>query len=200
MIKLVYDIRCGFKQLYMTEKDVEWFLDGLFDPNASNWDDDEPQQTAEDFYKESQHMTQSELEEYFTDIGVLGIIEEHTEEDYANTYFKDVCTAQNCVPGFTKIYNLRVEYDPTIEVRFCKNATADYLEPHYYKDGIEVDLDNVNQYNPWMKAGEVMELLGISRKVLSTYVKKGLIKTEPNYTGKQYRYDRESVLALKKKH
>lgn len=199
MIKLVYDIRCGFKQLYMTEKDAEWYLDNMFDPEANDWDGDGPMPTAEDFYKESQHMTQSELEEYFNETRVLGCIAECTEETYAHTFFKEICKAQNCVPGFTKIYNLRVEYDPAIEVKFINDPEEHCLKPHYYKNGVEVDPDQANPYRPWMKAGEAMEILGVSRKVLSTYVKKGLIKVEPNPVGKQYRYNRESILALKNK-
>ena len=47
-----------------------------------------------------------------------------------------------------------------------------------------------------LKASEVMALLGISRPTLCHYVKKGLITIDSNYTGKQYRYNKDSVLAL----
>lgn len=50
-----------------------------------------------------------------------------------------------------------------------------------------------------LKAAEVMALLNISRPTLCHYVKKGLITVDSNYTGKQYRYNKESVLALLKK-
>ena len=50
-----------------------------------------------------------------------------------------------------------------------------------------------------LKANEVMELLDISRVTLCHYVKRGLIKIDTNYTGKQYRYNKDSVLALLKK-
>ena len=50
-----------------------------------------------------------------------------------------------------------------------------------------------------LKANEVMALLDISRPTLCHYVKRGLIKIDTNYTGKQYRYNKESVLALMKK-
>ena len=50
-----------------------------------------------------------------------------------------------------------------------------------------------------LKANEVMALLNISRPTLCHYVKRGLIKIDTNYTGKQYRYNKESVLALMKK-
>lgn len=47
-----------------------------------------------------------------------------------------------------------------------------------------------------LKASEVMALLGISRPTLCHYVKKGLITIDSNYTGKQYRYNKDSVMAL----
>ncbi len=47
-----------------------------------------------------------------------------------------------------------------------------------------------------LKASEVMALLGISRVTLCHYVKKGLITIDSNYTGKQYRYNKDSVMAL----
>ena len=49
-----------------------------------------------------------------------------------------------------------------------------------------------------LKANEVMKLLDISRPTLCHYVKRGLIKIDTNYTGKQYRYNKESVLTLMK--
>lgn len=47
-----------------------------------------------------------------------------------------------------------------------------------------------------LKAKEVMTLLDISRPTLCHYVKRGLITVDTNYTGKQYRYNKDSVLAL----
>lgn len=50
-----------------------------------------------------------------------------------------------------------------------------------------------------LKAAEVMSMLDISRVTLCHYVKRGLVKIDSNYTGKQYRYDYESVMKLKNK-
>ena len=47
-----------------------------------------------------------------------------------------------------------------------------------------------------LKASEVMALLNISRVTLCHYVKRGLITIDTNYTGKQYRYNKDSVMAL----
>ena len=47
-----------------------------------------------------------------------------------------------------------------------------------------------------LKAAEVMSMLNISRPTLCHYVKKGLITIDSNYTGKQYRYNKDYVMAL----
>lgn len=47
-----------------------------------------------------------------------------------------------------------------------------------------------------LKAAEVMSMLNISRPTLCHYVKKGLITIDSNYTGKQYRYNKDSVMTL----
>lgn len=60
----------------------------------------------------------------------------------------------------------------------------------------DVDLKVIINDTNSLKASEVMALLGISRPTLCHYVKKGLITIDSNYTGKQYRYNKDSVLAL----
>ena len=50
-----------------------------------------------------------------------------------------------------------------------------------------------------LKAAEVMSMLNISRPTLCHYAKKGLITIDSNYTGKQYRYNKDSVMTLLKK-
>lgn len=52
--------------------------------------------------------------------------------------------------------------------------------------------------NPTLKAKEVMQILNISRPTLCHYVRDGRIKVVPNPTGKQYLYDKDSVLKLVK--
>lgn len=48
-----------------------------------------------------------------------------------------------------------------------------------------------------LKAGEVMNILNITRVTLCHYVKRGLIEIDTNYTGGQYRYNYDSVMKLK---
>jgi len=64
----------------------------------------------------------------------------------------------------------------------------------------EEELNNFKTFmNPpkALKAAEVMKLLDITRVTLCHYVKRGLIEIDTNYTGKQYRYNAESVYRLK---
>lgn len=55
---------------------------------------------------------------------------------------------------------------------------------------------NTKKLNDSMKAGDVMKVLNITRQTLCHYVKNGLIKIDTNYTGKQYRYNKESVYGI----
>jgi hypothetical protein len=60
----------------------------------------------------------------------------------------------------------------------------------------DVELKVIIQDNGSLKASEVMSMLNISRVTLCHYVKRGLITIDSNYTGKQYRYNKDSVMAL----
>lgn len=73
-----------------------------------------------------------------------------------------------------------------------KQEAINYINSLTEDVDLEVIINNTNS----LKASEVMALLGISRPTLCHYVKKGLITIDSNYTGKQYRYNKESVLAL----
>lgn len=58
MLKLIYDVRCGFKQLYMTETHLEYELDGLF----LNLDEESFNgfKSAKDFYGYCKDLSQAE--------------------------------------------------------------------------------------------------------------------------------------------
>lgn len=60
----------------------------------------------------------------------------------------------------------------------------------------EIEVSVVVSPTDSLKAAEVMKLLNISRVTLCHYVKRGLITVDSNYTGKQYRYNKDSVMAL----
>lgn len=75
-----------------------------------------------------------------------------------------------------------------------KQEAINYINSLTEDVDLKVIINNTNS----LKASEVMALLGISRVTLCHYVKKGLITIDSNYTGKQYRYNKDSVLALLK--
>jgi hypothetical protein len=69
----------------------------------------------------------------------------------------------------------------------------------YFKQREQNSLRLMNKYSDVtsLKAKDVMNLLGISRQTLSTYVKQGLVEIDSIINGK-YRYNKDSVLALLK--
>lgn len=73
-----------------------------------------------------------------------------------------------------------------------KQEAINYINSLTEDVDLKVIINNTNS----LKASEVMSMLNISRPTLCHYVKKGLITIDSNYTGKQYRYNKDSVLAL----
>lgn len=73
-----------------------------------------------------------------------------------------------------------------------KQEAINYINSLTEDVDLKVIINNTNS----LKASEVMALLEISRPTLCHYVKKGLITIDSNYTGKQYRYNKDSVMAL----
>ena len=183
MIKLKYDVKCGWNQLYIVEKDIERDITNLVIP-----DDDIVEQiladdseyvkpTEQEIYDDLKDLSDKQLlDTLINDFGIDCAIFEN-KEYYAHTYFKDICKKEGALPGIFEISNidvLLVDNDP---------SSANYVPP--------------------LRASEVMSILNITRQTLTSYVKRGLIKLEPNPNGKQYRYNAKSVYALlngKKKH
>ena len=96
--------------------------------------------------------------------------------EYSKTFFKHICYADPknpFIPTIFEMTNLRLVLEDTVSV-------------------------NPIERNESLKAKEVMALLNISRPTLCHYVKRGLIKVDTNYTWKQYRYNKDSVLSLMK--
>lgn len=180
MLNLIYDEKCGFKDYYITERNVKISLDHLFEvdyrsiPEEAFIEDDyklPTEQDVENFYNYYKDKPE-ELREYLDACGELAILEEMTIEQYAHTVFKDICfpkKGESFHPGYFEMNNLRLEY--------IKNKKA--KDPNY------------------IKAGEVMEILNISRNTLSTYVKENKLEYIKE-DGKQYKYLLSSVYNLLK--
>ena len=187
MLKLVYNVKCGFKELFITEKNLEedltnWieiFNDGMLecvDEIRKDDPDYEPiPYTEEELYEQYKDDPETLIFDVFN--GITDFIYEATTLEYAKTYFKHICykdLENPFIPGYFEMTNLQL-----------------VLEDEPLKKYVE-------HSNESLKAKEVMALLKISRPTLCHYVKKGLIKIDTNYTGKQYRYNKESVLNLMK--
>lgn len=77
----------------------------------------------------------------------------------------------------------------------------DTIENNYEKNSLNLlnkyqNLLNYLESTETLKASEVMAILRISRETLCNYVKKGLIVAIKKPSGKQYLYDKQSVLNL----
>ncbi|MDY2735908.1 helix-turn-helix domain-containing protein [Intestinibacter sp.] len=184
MLKLIYDVKCGFEEVYVVEKDVEEDLtywinttnESMLEAAAEIQKEDpeykpEPY-TEEELYEQYKDNPKELIEEVFS--GMYDCIAECTVLKFAKTYFKHICYAdpkKPFVPGQFKMMNLRLVLEDKSGKRTLDRNTS-------------------------LKASEVMALLGISRPTLCHYVKKGLITIDSNYTGKQYRYNKDSVMAL----
>jgi hypothetical protein len=186
MLKLIYDTECGFEDVYVVERDVEedltyWMnsANEFMLETAAEIQEEDPDYkpepyTEEDLYEQYKDNPEGLLEEVFP--GTYECIAEFTVLESAKTYFKHICYAdpeKPFVPGHFEMMNLRLVLEDKSGKRTVERNTS-------------------------LKASEVMALLGISRVTLCHYVKKGLITVDSNYTGKQYRYNKDSVLALLK--
>ena len=186
MLKLIYDTECGFNDVYVVEKDVEEDLTSWINnvnefmlESAAEIQKTEPDYTPEPYTEEWLYETYKDMpDELLSEVldGVYDCIAEFTVLESAKTYFKHICYADPAkpfVPGRFEMTNLRLVLDNSSDKKTVERTTS-------------------------LKASEVMALLNISRPTLCHYVKKGLITIDSNYTGKQYRYNKESVLALLK--
>lgn len=179
MLKLKYDVKCGWNQLYIVEKDIETdisFLVGKGDDGCVNY-----AKTEKKFYEKYKDRHDSKL---IYEFGLEDII--YDKEYYTETFFLEVYKNIKSLPTIFKVLNINIIWNG-----FEDGKRADAL---YSAVSCE-DLKRLNT----LRAGEVMDMLNISRNTLCSYVKKGLIKIDPNYKGKQYRYLADSVVALRDK-
>lgn len=184
MLKLLYDLKVGFNDFYLTVKDKEFDLSGvltinkrmLLDASKDGLDDEEMQMsmkepmTEKDLYDTLQADDRGLLDGYLEDHGYFDILYEDDIREYAHTVFKHICfqkDKESIYPGIWEPSNLRLVYDPTVEA----------------------DADLYNAFT----AKEVCDLLQINRQQLYYYVKTGKIKKLPKPGSKQFLYDINDV-------
>lgn len=191
MLKLIYDVKCGFEELYVVKKNQEIDLTGFVDcwnetledfppteeERAAGYDNLDPTTIEEVYNQYKDRPLQLLDDERFTCVGE--VISEEMTMECINTYFRHICKVnlKNPIcPELLELSNVRLVL--TDETTAVVNSTPIIKTKS-------------------LKAKEVMELLKISRQTLSNYVKQGLIKVDSTINGK-YRYNKESVLSLMK--
>ena len=165
----------------MTEKDCEYDLSCILDFYEDNPEDRDlaiadgcwVPRNEKDLYYYYIDKDSQELFDTLKGQGIIDIIEESTLADASETFFREMCYDANnkktCVPGFFRIYNLRIVSD-NVECRRTINKV--------------------------LKAAEVLRILGITRQTLTKYVKENKIQVSRQPNG-QYLYNADSVYKLK---
>lgn len=179
MIKLVYDLKAGFDDCYLTIKNEEWDLEDaleVFVPSEEY--NGVPEITfiqEEDFYNKYKDDVEALLD-YLESIGHLDMLYEDSVLSISKLYFSHMLGGiplKHLVPIWEPS-NWRLVYEPE------KRSEYFYLNA--------------------FTAAEVCELLKLTRQQLHYYVKTGQIKKEYNpENSKQFKYNRTDVLVLQKK-
>ena len=180
MLKLVYDVKCGFEDLFITEKNIETDLASVIEANIEALETDIPDEDAEEF-KLANPITEEDFYElykddldgllqFLEDTGYRACEEEANIEYYSKNYFAAICKEEKCLPGYYEDFNYRLVYEPNVKSEF------------YF-------------YNA-MTAKEVFDFLGINKQQLHYYVKTGKIKREYNNDATELRYNKADVYKL----
>jgi hypothetical protein len=182
MLKLVYDLKVGFNDCYVTLIDDEYELSDLLAMRNDLWAEDLGEHleasnliTDEDFYNIYKDRTSEELLQLMEDYGWGELWEESTRLDYTKLFFSHlVGNPLTCVAGVWEPSRVRLVYDP--------NTRTSY----YYLNALP--------------AKEVCDLLKLTKQQLHYYVKTGQIRKEFNPENpKQFKYNRTDVYTLQKK-
>jgi hypothetical protein len=179
MLKLVYDLKAGFDDCYLTIKNEEWDLaDELEYFRPSEEYEGVPEicyMSEEDFYNKYKDNIEGLLDQLESS-GELDILYEDSVLNISKLYFSHMLGGiplKHIVPVWEPS-NWRLEYDPNTRSSF------------YYTDACS--------------AKEIHDTLGLSRQQLYYYVKSGQIRKEYNPENKkQFRYNRLDVQILQKK-
>lgn len=181
MIKLIYDLKIGFKDYYLTEKDVGLDLADIIPANHqkltkaffdSSFADEALKDmpcTEEELYNKYKDNV-NELVKFLEDIDYLSCIAEGDLEEAAHTTFSNIAfpkEGQGKYPGYWEPSNFRLEYNPNKKSSF--------------------------QYNNGLSGNKVCKLLNINRQQLHYYIKSGQIKKEFNEDGTKFTYNSEDV-------
>ena len=189
MLKLVYDLKAGFEDCYLTIKDEEYDLSSMLEIQkisilefSDELEDDgvlveldKLGPSEEEFYKEYCNNIEGLLDE-LEERGELDMLHEDSVLNVSKVFFSHLLGGtpiKNTVPVWEPS-NFRLVWEPWIKSRtFYLNA---------------------------MPAADVCSLLNLTRQQLHYYVTTGAIKKEYNpENSKQFKYNRTDVYTLQKK-
>ena len=178
MLKLLYDLKCGFENKYLTLKDEEYDLAWLLKSTIESTDTDEVVSVVvgeQDFY-----------EQYKDDIeSLLEVLEESYE--LSNLYEASVLEV-------SKLY-----FSHLLGGLPLKHV-APIWEPSNWRLIYEPEKRSAQFYLNALPAAEVMKLLKLTKQQLHYYVKVGQLRKEFNPENpKQFKYNRTDVFVLQKK-
>ena len=175
MLKLIYDLKVGYRECYLTVLNEEFDVSAVF------------QQEHDMLVEEGEAVFEPDEEKLFYEYcnkipelinmldmsGWLDIEREDSILHYTKTFFSSVTEPGTCC-GIWEPSNFRLEYDPN------SKSSIRYL----------------NAFG----AREACDLLNLTKQQLHYYVKTGAIKKEYNPENpKQFKYNRTDVLVLQKK-
>ena len=189
MIKLVYDLKAGFEDCYITIKNEEYDLSDMLENQKSATlecadeleadgcpvDLDNLGPSEEEFYEEYCNKVEGLVEE-LEEAGYMGMLYEESVLDISKVFFSHRL-------GSTPIKNIIPVWEPS-NFRLV------------FEPGIRSDWHYLNA----LSAADVCELLNLTRQQLHYYVKTGVIKKEFNpENNKQFKYNSTDVYVLQKK-
>ena len=179
MIKLVYDLKAGFDNCYLTIKNEEWDLvDALEVFVPSEEYDGVPEIEyiqEEDFYNKYKDDIEALLD-HLESIGHLEMLYEDSVLSISKLYFSHM------------LGGLPLKHYVTI------------WEPSNWRLVYESDKRSTHFYDTALSAGEVMKMLKLTRQQLHYYAKTGQLRKEFNPDNpSQFKYNELDVHVLQKK-
>ena len=193
MLKLVYDLKAGFKDCYLTIKKEEYDLSQMLEMNKLG--------TLE-------YLDEIEEDSGLVDLNELNRCSEVDEFEFCMQYGDRIPELLEMLEENGTMDMLREDSILTISKTFFSHMLGGIplkhvipvWEPSNWK--LEVDLATRTpfHYMNAMSAKEVCDLLKLTRQQLHYYVKTGVIKKEFNpENNKQFKYNRTDVIVLQKK-
>lgn len=191
MLKLIYDLKAGFKDCYLTIKKEEWDLSSMFEMDKLG--------------------TLEYLDEIEKDHGPVDLDElrQNNEFDFFMQYCDKIPELLQLLEDNGEMDMLREDSVLTISKLYFMHYLGDgkrleHVIPVWEPSNWKLDLDLATRtsfhYLNAMSAKEVCELLKLTRQQLHYYVKTDQIRKEVNPENpKQFKYNRTDVYVLQKK-